>query len=188
MRKIVSICMTSIIMLSIVITTVGATEPPSVNLNGEDVQLIEICRVENGVTYLPIRMFFNTFKDKGFSVQVVPSMSYKNIAISVLRPDPSTGDYNTDRRGIFVRWDDRIVEDERFPQGRIDFHKYIKTQSNGNQDVNDGSYDPFSPISNALIISRIDDNGGQRVYMSVEDLNKIVQFLVDDSTYVVTLK
>ena len=166
----------------------GAAEDGQIiNINGRETKFIELFKVENGVTYLPIRLAFNDFVDQGFSVQVVPSIAKNNIAISVVRIDPETNEINEDRRGVYINWSTDITGDEEFKNGRLELYQYAKDE-NGNNYLPTGNYIRPTALNSPIILSYVDDNGGQRAYISTDDLNNMVRFLIDDANYSIKLK
>lgn len=177
-------CMLLITSATIGVQAEGAT---TLELNGgEPTQFVEIFRVENGVTYLPIRLAFNDFERQGYTVIVNPSIDYKNIRIAVIKTDTNTGTI-IDRRALFINWADEITNNEGFEYGRLEFYQYDK-DDNGNNYLPTENFRRPVAMNNSLIFSDVDDNGGQRTFMSIKDLNNMVQFLIDDANYTVKLK
>lgn len=187
-KKMFLFCIIGIMLLSTIVPNVFAESiATSININGTNTSLVELFRVENGVTYLPIRLAFNDFEDQGFSVRVVPSIEKKNIAISVIKIDPVTGLIDPDRRGVYINWADDITSSDEYTYGRLELYQY-EQDANGNNYLPTNNYRRPQALNNEIIFSYVDDNGGQRAYMSLEDLNNMVQFLIDDATYTVELK
>lgn len=185
--KALSMCVASIMLFSSMMISVAAEDGQSISINGRETKFVELFRVENGVTYLPIRLVFNDFVDQGFSVQVVPSMAKTNIAISVIRIDPETNEVNEDRRGVYINWSADITSDEEFKNGRLELYQYAKDE-NGNNYLPTENYRRPTALTSPIILSYVDDNGGQRAYMSTDDLNNMVRFLIDDANYSIKLK
>lgn len=187
LMKALSTCAAGIMIFSSMMANVTAEEGQSISINGRETKFTELFKVENGVTYLPIRLAFNDFVDQGFSVQVVPSMTKSNIAISVTRIDPETNEVNEDRRGLYINWNGDVTGDEEFQNGRLELYQYAKDE-NGNNYLPTENYRRPIALTSPIILLNVDDNGGQRAYMSTEDLNNMVRFLLDDANYSIKLK
>lgn len=187
LKKMILTGLLSAVMIGVSIPNAFAEEAQTISINGTDTSFVEIFKVENGVTYLPIRLAFNNFVDQGYSVSVVPSIEKQNIAISVIRVDQTTGEVDNDRRGVFINWSDEITADESFSFGRLELYKYEK-DANGNNFLPTENFQRPVALENKMIFLNVDDNGGQRAFMSLDDLNTMVQFLIDNSDYRVELK
>lgn len=186
-KRTLLLCLSCIMVMSVMLTSVSAEEGQVISINGTDTKFIELFSVEDGVIYLPLRLAFNDFEDQGYSVQIVPSIEKKNIAISVVKIDPVTGEIDEDRRGVFINWSDEILADAEFSNGRLELYQYAK-DANGNNYLPTENYRRPTALSSALLFKDVDSHGGQRTFMSVDDLNNMVQFLIDDSNYAVKLK
>lgn len=186
-KKTLLLCLSALIIFSMMMTSVSAEEGQIISINGTDTKFIELFSVEDGVIYLPLRLAFNDFEDQGYSVQIVPSIEKKNIAISVVKINPETGVVDEDRRGVFINWSDEILADAEFSNGRLELYQYAKDE-NGNNYLPTDNYRRPTALSSALLFKDVDSNGGKRTFMSIDDLNNMVQFLIDDANYAVKLK
>ena len=187
LKKILSSCIACMLLIIAFTTGAHAEGATELQLNGgEPTPFVEIFRVENGVTYLPIRLAFNDFEKQGYTVIVNPSIDYQNIRIAVVKTDSASGEI-VDRRALFINWADDVTSDAEFKHGRLEFYQYSKNEQGVNYLPTENFRRPIA-MNNSLIFSYVDDNGGQRAFMSVEDLNNMVQFLIDDANYSVTIK
>lgn len=186
-KKTVLICLSCIMVMSVMLTSVYAEEGQIISINGTDTKFIELFSVEDGVIYLPLRLAFNDFQDQGYSVKIAPSIEKKNIAISVIKINPGTGEIDEDRRGVFINWSDEISSDTAFVNGRLELYQYVQDE-NGNNYLPTENYRRPIALNSALIFKDVDPYGGKRTFMSVEDLNNMVQFLIDDANYDIKLK
>lgn len=187
LKRTLLICLSCIMVMSVMLTSVSAEEGQIISINGTDTKFIELFSVEDGVIYLPLRLAFNDFQDQGYSVRIAPSIEKKNIAISVIKVNPETGEIDEDRRGVFINWSDEIVSDAEFSNGRLELYQYAQDE-NGNNYLPTDNYRRPITLNSALIFKDVDSNGGKRTFMSVEDLNNMVQFLIDDADYDIKLK
>lgn len=188
--KTLALCVASIMLFSSMVISVAAEDGQIISINGRETKFIELFRVENGVTYFPVRLVFNDFEDQGYTVIVNPSMDYQNIRIAVVKTDFSTGEI-IDRRALFVNWADEVTNDDEFKFGRLELYQYEKdysTDPNGVNYLPTENYRRPIAMNNPLIFSDVDDNGGQRAFMSTDDINNMVRFLIDDANYSIKLK
>jgi len=183
-KKTVLLCLSVIMVMSMMMTGVSAEEGQIININGTDTKFIELFSVEDGTIYLPVRLAFNNFEDQGYVVSISPSIEKKNIAIAVVKTDPITNE--KDGRGVYINWSDDVTSDSEFSNGRIELYDY--ETENGVNYLPTENYRRPTALSSALIFKDVDSNGGKRTFMSVDDLNNMVQFLIDDSNYAVKLK
>jgi len=186
-KKVISICLLFVVAMSFAITSASAEEGQVISINGTQTRFVELFSVEEGKVYLPLRLAFNDFEDQGYSVVVVPSIEKKNIAISVVKVDPVTGETQKGGRGVFINWSDEIIADNEFSNGRLELYEYAK-DSNGKNYLPTENYRRPTALVEALRFKYVDEYGGKRTYMSVEDLTNMVQFLIDDANYSIKLK
>lgn len=183
-RKTVLFCLSFIVISSMFLTSVSAEEGQIISINGTDTKFVELFSVENGVIYLPVRLAFNNFEDQGYLVQIIPSIEKKNISIAVIKTDPLTND--KDARGVYINWNESVTSDSEFSNGRIELYDY-ETENGVNYLPTENYRRPIA-LNSELIFKDVDSDGGKRTFMSVEDLNNMVQFLIDDANYDIKLK
>ena len=184
-KRTILLCVACIMAMSVMLVSVSAEEGQAISINGTDTKFVELFTVENGIIYLPLRLAFNDFVDQGYSVVITPSMTKKNISISIVKVDSVTGEVvDKVRRGVYIGWNEEITQEADFANGRIEFYEYEKV-NNLNKLL---TFVRPVALSSALEFKKVDYNGGARTFISVEDLNTIVQFLIDDAAYSVKLK
>lgn len=183
LKKIISITLSCVVIFSVMLINVSAEEGQFISINGNNTQFVELFSVEDGKIYLPIRLAFNDFVEQGYSVQVVPSLAKENIAISVVKFNPATGEPEEQRKGVFIEWS-KNMDLNKNPYGRFRQYNYIKLPSGKNEAPNA----MYTPLKHELFFKQVNPNGDIRTFMSIDDLNTMVQFLIGDANYSIKLK
>jgi len=144
----------------------------------------------DGIAYLPIDTV-SLLKEQGYRVVVTPELPLKHVLVTVRTADPTTTDkYSNERHSVSINWSDgvsvtnpdgsvvqeRNIINETNPYGRIEEYVF-HVEENGDRV---GTYRLNEPLKNAPL------NKNGRMYLSVDDINTMMQFLLDDPSYKVS--
>lgn len=150
--------------------------------------------IRDNVTYLPIRLIFTSINEQvqqrfGMSIVLDANDKYNNFRI-ILRKyeiaEDGTKILSDIYKSVQVGWRgglDNNLEDIMY------FTTYRLIDPNGPDRAFNRINIDFQPVENIDIkFDTLEDGIGQRAFMSTEDINKIIEFLIGDNTYDVILE
>lgn len=181
-------------MLSSFAPNVFADDVESIKLNTNKVEnaedFKELFFVDGGVTYLPVRLAFPYFGSPEYVVKINPNMSEKNVRIKVFKKDES-GELEPEKKITYIRWFDDQDENGKttgktMTISYLSYNEKAEDDAPSNDDINDSEI-ARADLTNPIIFKNVSDDGGQRLFLSLDDLNDIVGFLIGDDNYVVEL-
>lgn len=184
---------TSLFIVAIITTigtiSVGAeqVEPGNnITINDDGGEFSELLFVNNGKTYVPVRLAFPTLNDKENKIGFATSWGTAYPVIHLIYGN-TTGDdasggilpFLGQRRCIDIMWEGDAYQGANASISVIDYSEV----ANGvpvNPEVND-EYSLNDPI----ILRNVD--GGNRMFISIDDVNRLVDILGLDNAYSVKL-
>lgn len=188
MKKIFSICLFVIIVFSIVTNTYAST----LTLNHGNVELNKLLLLEDGVTYIPLRLAFTTNMSKDvpgynpyYGIIIEPHVEEENVEIGMRRKDEN-GELIDEGRYVKIEWSNEVKNaDEGWRNGRFTFIKYDVV--NGLNEINwDHSYEIYGGLNAEIKLVPVDEVG-DRLFLSLSDIEKIVSFMTDGCDYQVDI-
>lgn len=202
-KKLLMLCITGMIILSS-ITCYASTE---LILNHGLTEFNRLLIVDNGKTYIPLRMVFSAnagrSKDTGeitygfnpnYSINIESDhIDEGYVIINMVRKD-ANGALLNEGRNVTIAWGDDILNakdengESKFPNGRISFKKYtINNKLNViNTNPNEYEYGFQIGLDSAVKAVQVNDKGG-RLFLSLDDIEKIVNFMTDGNNYQVDI-
>jgi len=176
-KKIAAFALAGSMVLSMQFTNVHAETKASITLNGVEEAFSDLFKVRDGKIYVPIKLFYPSAKKDGIEIKVAPSISLDNVAISASK------DGVTERKGLYITWSDSVKtatdeNGEEYVNGRLLLCTY-KRDENGIYDSDPQYFQLDAPV----ILENLDGvGGGGRLYVSLNTLEVITQFLLGDFT------
>lgn len=189
----VIICVT---ILSVGITSYAST---SLNLNnGNKVSFNKLLIVDNGITYVPLRMAFTQnmgLKKDGtysygdnpyYGITVNPFIGDCCVTMGLRRKDAEGNPVNNGRF-VKIEWTDEVRNsNEEWKNGRIQFIKYDVVNGENVMSEWKNDYKPYAGLESEVKLIPVDETG-DRLFLSVGDLQKIANFLTDGNNYQVDI-
>ena len=184
--------------------SVTAMAAETINLNNSAVEFTQLMFVEDGEIYFPIRLAFNmnagnlmkdgkvefsSGENPYYSVLVNDFIDEEMINVRIRRKDEA-GNMLGDGRYVKIVWDNASKTEaaENYsvaqPCGMLQLISYKFV---------DGKIDWSSlqvqdkPLNAEIKLVQVDEKGGERLYVSLEDLKLITDFLTDGDDYRVEL-
>ncbi len=196
MKKVLAAACLCAFTLSAAVTGFAADDLPKsavkIQLNTEEADgadgFREMFWVCDGTTYLPLRLAF-PWDDNSpqYIVRINYSGTNGNVRIKIYRKKED-GSLQAEKKVVVLRWDGEPNADGAV-QGRMELYRYDSNSDFGKENASDIQNTDITrkPLANPLYFKDVDQSGGQRVFISLADLETLVQFLIGDSNYVVNL-
>ena len=184
-RKILAFALVGSIALSMQFTNVHAETRANLTLNGAEYAFSNLFKVKDGKIYVPIRLFYpapmngdEPVKKNGIEVSVSYAPKSEYLAISAGKD----GQY----RGLFIAWSQSVKneadENGKYVNGRMQLYTYTK-DGNGQRMVKEGDEAIYLHLDAPVILENLDEvGGGGRMFVSLNTLETITQFLLGDFT------
>lgn len=190
-QKLLTVCLIGIVMMSMTITGYASTE---LVLNHGLVEFNKLLIVEDGITYIPLRLAFNLNANESnpglnpdYGINVKPFIDQNFVEVSMRRKD-ANGQLINEGRYIKIEWSDEVKNAEESwatGNGRITFIKY---------DVIDGTnqinwyndYEIYEGLESEIKLIQVNETG-DRLFLSLGDIEKIVSFMTAGSDYQVDI-
>lgn len=189
MKKIMIIMVTIISLMTIVVTTVSAEEDylgNSIVLNDDKGDYTEMLFIDNGITYVPVRLAFPILNDMDNKVGFATSWEKDFSTIHLIYGATDGGNvvdrkipFVGNRRCVDIVW---VGDAHQGVEASVTVFDYSNVVNGVPENVvPNGRHQLENPI-----ILR-DVNGGNRMFISTQDVNKIIGLLGLDSSYSVKL-
>lgn len=189
LKRITSVACVCLLASSALLTNVYADDAATIKLNTADEKQAqdfkELLLVNNGTTYLPIRLAFPYFGSKEYEVIINPNIDESNVRIKVYKKDEG-GNIKTQRSAAFIEWYNDIDENGKV-NGKVVAISYESDNYDDNpQDIYNTDI-TINELKCPLIFKNVDNLGGQRLFVSLDDLKDLVNFLIGDDDYTVKI-
>lgn len=151
----------------------------------------ELLLVNDGTTYLPIRLAFPHFGSKEYEVIISPNIDESNVRIKVYKRGEN-GKMQPQRKVAFIGWLGDIDENGKV-NGRVETISYESDNVDNDNYYKDTTPDMHNTditrneLKCPLIFKNVDNLGGQRLFVSLDDLKDLVDFLIGDNDYTVEI-
>lgn len=191
LRKALILFVVITVLMSLSINSYASTE---LVLNHGLVAFNKLLIVEDGITYLPLRLAFNlnaNEKDPGFNpnygINIKPFIQDKFVELSMRRKDEN-GQLIDTGRYVKIEWNDEVKYADDYwvtGNGRITFIKYDVI--NGVNEINyNRDYEIYNGLEHQIKLIQVDETG-DRLFLSLEDIEKIIDFMTDGNNYQVDI-
>lgn len=190
MKKLLSLCL--LVIVAIGIGTTANASP--LTLNYGNVEFNKLLVVENGISYIPLRFAFtqNMTKDflgydPNYGIIIEPHVDEKYVEVGMRRKD-GNGQLVDNGRYVKIEWNDEVKYSDDYwatGNGRITFIKYDVI--NGVNEINyNRDYEIYKGLENQIKLIPVDETG-DRLFLSLGDIEKIIDFMTDGNNYQVDI-
>ena len=194
MKKImIAVAMLAMVLTGLTVTALAEENSARININNEpSLSFDELVIVENGKTYIPLRLAFPNLNDKQakLGMKLVWGTQYPVVRLiygattgesQIVEADgTTTPPYNGKRRCIDVMWEGNAHEGVKAYLSIVDY-TYVVDGMPGAPETND-EY----TLDDPLYLKTLND-GGDRVFISLDDASKLSKLLGVDENYSVKL-
>lgn len=192
-KKLLTVCLVGIMVMSMTITGYASAE--KLILNNGGVEFNKLLIVEDGVTYIPLRLALNQNSnqdepgyDPDYAINVKDFIDQNYVEVSMRRKD-ANGQLINEGRYIKIEWYDEVKNAEESwatGNGRITFIKYDVID--GTNQINlDNDHEIYEGLESEIKLIQLDETG-DRLFLSLGDIEKIVSFMTDGSDYQVVIQ
>ena len=189
LKRITSMACICVLALSTLLTNVYADDAATIKLNTADEEQAqgfkELLLVNEGTTYLPIRLAFPYFGSPEYVVRINPNIDESNVRIKVYKKD-AEGNIQPQKSVAFIKWYNDI-DASGMVNGRVTTISYESDNYNDNPSDMNNTDITRNELKSPLIFKSVDDFGGQRLFVSLDDLKELVNFLIGDNDYAVEI-
>lgn len=162
-------------------------------LNHGLVEFNELLVVENNTTFIPLRLAFNlngNNENPGlnprYGINVKPYIDQSYVEVSLRRKDDN-GNLTDTGRYVKIEWADEVKSSkEEWKNGRMQFIKYDVVNGENVMSEWRNEYTPYAGLESGVKLIPVNETG-DRLFLSVNDLQKIANFLTDGNNYQVDI-
>lgn len=189
LKKLVSILCVIVMAFSIGTITVSADETGAgdkIIINNDYPSFEELICVENGKTYLPLRLVFPNLNDKDNKIGMTISWGRSYPVIHLIHGATTGGDaidgaapYAGNRKCVDILWEGDASNGATAYLSVIEY----TYNENGEMDIING--DESQVLNDPIFLKKVE--GGDRMFVSIDDINKLAGLLGLDNAYSVKL-
>ncbi|MBR5518487.1 MAG: hypothetical protein IKV86_05600 [Clostridia bacterium] len=183
MKKTLVTLLIGIMILSMTATCYASTE---LNLNHGIEDFNRLLLIEDGVTYIPLRVAFpnnanesNPGYNPDYAINIKPFIDQSVVELSMRRKD-ADGNLIENGRHVRICWSDEAKQSSAY--GDMEFIQY-SVDANGFKIGNPVSINNLSSEIKLMPVNA----KGDRLFLAVSDIAKIVSFMTDGDNYSVNI-
>ena len=172
-----------------------------IELNKEPVRFHQMLKIKYDIVYIPLRLAFvnnaGVYIENGMEIETLgfdsryatriqdeeEMIDNKMIEINMRRKSNENDYLNDEGRYVRIEWGDDVKK-EGYTNGKIYYWKYKarSEEEGGNKGYNDGDYHFTEALDHEPDFDKVNVDG-DRILLSVTDIQKIVKFLSDGNDY-----
>ncbi len=189
LKKFVSILCVIVMAFSIGTITVFADETGAgakILINNDNPSFEELICVENGKTYLPLRLVFPNLNDKDNKIGMTISWGRSYPVIHLIHGATTGGDpidgaapYEGVRNCVDIMWEGDASN------GAKAYLTVIKYTYDENGEMNIVEHDESQILDDLVYLKKVED--GDRMFVSIDDINKLTKLIGFDGAYSVKI-